>query len=651
MPEINTFAEKLNAKDISAEEIQGIWRSRRGRMALRRQYFEPLWRNGIGQFFQGITSEQSVGSRPLYSNLYEMYDFSLFSRDGLRFRNIKYPLVHAITMRSLAYELKNLPKVNFMAVGSNDQSKPIVFKNLFYQVLYDMDNVEEDFETLLDTHIYGSAVTMQLTEDYCFSVENAEWNDKTKKFDYTPTEKNYRQVGYKRMDLRHVYLDEHCRKSNLSDLNYAQVDEYMSKEEFLMRFSNEKYDQTKVIEASIVESPIDDTGVYKSWFDSQGVNFVKVSHSWDKIFDRYHILANGVLINDKNNPIPRKCGRRGKDIPISLAIQYKIPGAPYGYGNPHVVTSFNHIKNLVRLMILEITQKSAKPMVAIDPMSNFDEQNFEWGTDFIRVKPEDLKVIPITPDLNALYKLDEITDADVIRVTGININDTSSADAGETARKTIIRRESQVSIIELKLSFMTDTYFKRLYTLLKDDIQLHYQKMLDEGEEINIRTKDVKLVRGKKKSVIEHKRKGFNAFKVEAEDIDLELDIDLQLGSLAMSKELDKAQSAEMMEIAAKLPNGFDMNALTAWVVEKYGLPEDVLIGGGKTPDQNAKPEDLARGAINDPSLLPAEEQLKMGMSPEQEQQNPITAQNAIQQMPGEQQGMPAGQPMPPTAQ
>lgn len=596
--------EDLKRGDITELEVQSIWQQRRSRMSLRRQYFEPLWRNGIGQFFEGIISKNTNNTKPLYNTLYEQYDFTLFSKDGLRFSQVKYPLIHAVAMRAMANEIKNKPRPNFVAVGSNDPSKPKAFRHLFDQVLYEMDADQEDFETFLDRRIFGSSVSMVLAESYEIEVEDPTYNKKTGEYTYEKKKKKIYQCLYKKLDLRHVFFDEHCTKTTLTDCNYAQVDEYFSKDEAEQRLK--KYPADKVKQALSTEMDKEDQAVYFNLYDTQNVEHVRFTHCFDKIYDRYHLLVNGKLVNEIKSPIPRIAGRRGKDIPLALSVMYKIPGAPYGYGDSHITTNFNYIKNLVRLMILEITQKMAKPTIAVDPMSNFDEQGFEWGQDFIRVSPNDLREIQANPNLKILYDLDSLTDNDIIRVTGINFNDTTNVDVSETARKTIIRRESQNAIIELTMDYMSNSYFKRLYTLLKDDVRLHYGAMMKSGEAIKIRTDGTYLSR-KNGGYDEEKVVGFRYFDLKPEDIDFDMDLDLELGNIASSRELDKAIAGEGIDAALKIPEGFDQAGLAKWTQETYKMPESVLATQGKGIS-DMDPEELAKQNIP-PEMIPDQQQ------------------------------------------
>lgn len=624
-------------KDKDSTEAE--WTARRMRMAAHREQFETLWTTGMQRFFQGILKTYNVTSRRIYDSLYEQYDLSLFSREGLRFTDLKYPLIHSIALRGLAAELANKPKVNFVALGSNDPSKTTAFKHLFDQVLYEMDADQEDFEIFLDRRILGSAAVMVLTEEYEMTVKDPVF--KGEKMTYEEKTKASRQTLYKKIDLRNLYLDEHCKKTSLADCSYLQVDELYAKDEFLQRFA--KYGEATIDAAKVLE--IDSNKNTNPFIDQVGVEWVRVTHCFDRVYDAYHVLGNGHLLNDVGNPIPRIAGRKGKELPVALAIMYKIPNAPYGYGDPHVTTAFNSIKDMVRLMILELTQKSAKPTMAVDPMSPFDEQGFDWGQDFIRVAPNDLHEIKMNADLDILYKLDELNDNDIIRATGININDTSNTDMDETARKTVIRRESQNAIIELGMNYLSASFFKRLYTLMKDDIRLHYSAMLKNGDELSVRTKDVKLTRapGKKGGFKEEKVVGYRYFDLEPGDFDFDMELDLEIANISTSRELEKAIQQEGLEKTQFAPQGFDQAGLAKYIQEVCDMPETVL--AGQTQNISSKdPKELANEGL-DPSFLPDTQTLTPPQDA-QATQEAMAAQQAgqIQQgQPGQQPGQPTG--------
>lgn len=631
--------EVLNKADITREEVQGIWENRRSRMRIRRAQFEPLWRNGLRQFLEGIITVNTSANRPLYNQIYEQYDTTLYSKDGLRFNNLKYPLIHAITMRALSTELPNKPKINWVAVGSNDQTKPLAFRYLFDQVLYEMDSDQEDFEVFLDRRVFGSAIVMVMTETYDLTVEDPTFDKETNSYVYKKKTKKVKKCLYRKLDLRHVFLDEHCTKTSLEDCNYAQVDEYFSPDAAKKWLKSQGYNEELIDEACVGTERFDKEA-YDNWYDVNDAEFVRITHSFDKLNDRYHVLvgSQGICVNDINSPIPRIAGKKGKKIPLALAVQYKLPGAPYGYGDSHITTSFNQIKNLIRMMILEITQKTAKPILAIDPFSNFDEEGFEWGQDFVRVSPKDLNPINVNANIDSLYKLDETTDNDVIRVTGINVNDTTNVDVSETARKTIIRRESQNALIELTLNYMTSSFFIRLYTLLKEDVKLHYGAMLKSGEKIKVRTKNVKLMRGKG-GWDEEKVPGFRFFDLKEQDIDLDMECDLEMGNIASSRELSKAIMSESLQALGPFAQFFDAKGIAQYIQENQGMPESVLSSEDKVDNQTT--EQLANSGLP-PEMLPTSEQAKMNLNPSPEQ---LAQENqaAAQGVPAVQT---AGQPM-----
>lgn len=636
------YQENLAEEGITNLKIEMIWQQRRSRMQLRRAYFEPLWRAGVNRFFEGIVSQSTNGTKPLYNSLYEQYDTTMYSRDGLRFNQLKYPLIHALTMRGMANELPNLPNINFVAIGSNDPTKPTAFKHLFNQVLYEMDADQENFELLLDKTIMGTTIALVTTEEYEMTVNDPVYDPKTDDYKYIKKTKKIRQCLYKKLDLRHVLLDEKCTKTSLKDCQYATADEYFAPEAAKVFFADPKiYDQAQV--ALALQTPVqkNDSESYDQIYDTKGAEFMRVTYGWDKVYDIYHVLLNDKLINKKDTPIPRIAGRRGKDIPLAMAVQYKLPNAPYGYADPHITQSFNSIKNLIRVMILEITQKSAKPTMAVDPLSAFDESGFEWGMDFIRVSPNDLKEININPNLDMLYKLDETTDNDIIKVTGKNINDTTNSDSDETARKTIIRRESQNAITEVGMNYMSASFWNRLYTLLKDDVRLHYGAILKSGGKVQVKTKG-EILTPKNGGFDSETVSGFRFFDVKTGDIDFDMELDLELGNIASSRELDKALQKEAVDSALQMPNGFSPDGLAKWIAEINEMP-DYVLNKPTDPAASGDPKDIAHAGV-DPSMLPPSAQLQM-----QQQSPPVQPNQPPNAQPpqGNVQAPQAGQPMP----
>lgn len=590
---MSTFqlSEDLSKDNITEQEVETIWAQRRTRMLERRRYFEPIWKSAMASFYSGIFPDINQSQRNLYNPVYEQYDMSLYSRDGFRFLRMKMPIVHEVIIRKLASEVPNKPKVNFVAEGNNDPSKAIAFKHWFNQFLYDMDADQEDYEVFLGKDILGTAAVMVMTDEFEVNVkdENDEPMDK----------KKVKKTYYRNIDLRHLLLDEHCTKSNLSDCNYATVDEYYSRQEFLQKFS--KYDKDKVERAVESMQAQDDAGVYQDLFGLDSVSFVRVTRCFDKISDSYHILANGVLINKVGTGIPRIARAQGKEIPIALMIDFKMPGCPYGYSSAHVIALFNRIKNLIRQVLFEVTEKQAKPLLSVDPMSSFDEETFEWNQEFLRIKPDDIKPIQITFDTTSLYNLDKTTDEDIIRASGINFNDTSNIDAGETARKTIIRRESQNAIVELGMNYNASVYFKRLYELMKDEILFHWKDLVGQ-ESIKVRTKNVQLGRDRQGALFEEPSavEGFRYFNIQGNDLAADYELYLELANIASSRELEKAVLSEQLTAIQPYMQSFDAAGLAEYIRSILKMPDSVLQGGNK-----------------DISQLPADQVAQEGLSPE----------------------------------
>jgi len=569
--------EDLSKPAITATEVQQIWAQRRSRMQLRRKYFEPIWQSAMASYYSGIFPDINQTGNNLYNPIYEQYDMTLYSRDGFRFLRMKMPIIHDVIIRKLASEVPNKPKVNFVSAGSNDPTKAIAFKHWFNQFLYDMDADQEDFEVFLGKDILGTSAVMVMTDEYEVAVKD----ENNKPVDKKKVKKTY----YRNIDLRHLLLDEHCTKCNLSDCNYAGVDEYYSKQEFVQKFA--KYGIDKVMAASESAVMQAEGSAYTDLFGGDTVPFVRVTRYFDRISDSYHLIANDVLLNDVHTAIPRVARTQGKEIPIALAIDFKMPGSPYGYSSAHVSALFNRIKNLIRQILFEVTEKQAKPILAVDPMSSFDEETFEWNQEFMRIKPDDIKPIQINFDTIALTNLDKTTDEDIIRATGINFNDTSNIDAGETARKTIIRRESQNAIVELGMNYNASVYFKRLYELMKDEILFHWKDLVSQGE-TKVRTKNVQLGRGTDGALFEEPApvEGFRYFKLTNDDLSSDYELYLELANIASSRELEKAVLSEQLNAIQPFVQNFDAAGLAEYVRTTFKMPDSVLPGGNKDMSQ-----------------------------------------------------------------
>lgn len=578
------FYGKKLAEYGNEDECVHRWLQRANQMYVRRSYFEELWKNSLFAFVAFAIYGDEGTKRSFDSNVapeLQGYFNNKFTTFGFRFTDVRYPLEFAVVMRKLATEIKNLPTPDWMVVGSDDQSPAKLFRSIYNQATDEAGCDYEDFETWLQKDVFGSAIRWTRMVAYENTVEEPEIDEESGEMVYKEKTHQVREFKSTTVDLRHVLLDDGCRNSDLSDCQDAIVFEYYTKEQGEKVYSDIDFEGLGI-------KPTTKKQMFQDINDLNGGDqkeFYEVMNCYDKVKDEYVVIMNGKEI--RRSPIPMRSFRGRKEIPLSLFVDHKIPGQPYGYGEPAIIKAFREIKNKNRNLIYDVTKKAAKPTLAIDPLSTFNEENYTWGQDFVRVAPNDMAPIPVQANLDPAIELDRQTDSDVIMVSGINITDTTAPPSDETATKTVVRKESQVALIDLGLHFNSVTGLKRLHRINANVLLLHLKapQFAPDGSTMSdqeVITKDTKIFRSKLSTTedkfLEEDIQGVHTFKYKGEDVDFDFQPIVKLGNIAISDQLQK--NVEMEGIKALVeaaPEAYDQFGVAEFIRNRFQFPETIV--------------------------------------------------------------------------
>lgn len=571
-------------KDYESDNVAHHWLQRAQQMYQRRSFFEQMWRNSLFAFV-AFAIYGDEGTRrsfdPDTAPELQSYFNNKFTAFGFRFTDVRYPLEFAVVMRKLAVEIKNLPVPDWMVIGAEDQSPAILWKNVYNQAMDEANGDYEDFETWLQKDIFGTSIRWSRMIGYENVVQEPNITT-TGEIEYKEKKYNVREFKSTTVDLRHVLLDDGCRNSDLSDCEDAIVFEYFTKDQGEVIFSDVDFEGLGI-------KPARKNELFQDINDLNGGDnkeFYEVMNCYHETKDKYVRLMNGKVFDE--SPIPMRSYRGRKEIPLSLFVDHKIPGQPYGYGEPAVVKAFREIKNKNRNLIYDVTKKAAKPTLAIDPLSTFNEETYTWGQDFVRVAPNDMQPIPVVANLEPALELDNRTDTDIVIATGVNILDTAAPPSDETATKTVIRKESQVALIDLGLHFNSVTGLKRLHRINANILQLNLKvpEFNPDGSTKEFReviTQGKQIFRSQLESTeeqfMEEDNQGVHGFQYKGEDIDFDFHPIIKLGNIAISDQLQKSVEEEAIALMAQVaPQAIDQMGMAEYLRESRGLPEGVVL-------------------------------------------------------------------------
>jgi hypothetical protein len=598
---------KYPNKTIEETSIAGHILSEIEKMKTDREPMETEW-NEAANAYQTIIDEFKrmfdVNKAP------ELQFRNYYSKH--RLSDIRLPVEFSIIQRKLTYIMSNIPKPSWISVNmskkqSERQATGKMFKYIFDYVWYLCDGDFELFKTIIKSLIYSIGYIHWWHE---YSKYDCEVPDTFENGEivYKKVTKVISRTRVEDMDPRHVFLDYNA--SDISGVMRGAFIKHYSPSKAKQIFGDKIKDLLPITPIECFLKPYESkSGTNK--------NVYEAIYWYDEVMDRYAIVINGqhinryegVRINTENtgwSPIPSD----DKKFPIAFFIDHFIDGSKYGMGECKLAKPLRIVKNNARNLIFDVMKKIGFQTLIIDPLSDFDEEEYEFGQPFIRAAVDDIKPLPVSANLDVAVQMYDQTDNDVAQFTGINISDTGNPTQNETATKTAVRRESQLAIIENYLKFNTPFGFKRLWLGMKNTIRIagKVPEITEKGDTKNmlIMTDGVKLFR-KGSTVAEQSEKGSWVFETKPEDFDDDMELVLQIGNIAYTKELEDEKKREgITKLMALAVPGGPVNGyrLAQESAQLDGLPEDIVntepakeqgdIDLNKSPEEITKNLDLA---------------------------------------------------------
>lgn len=557
------------------------------RMSLARQYKEDEWYQN-NHAYQAIV-DYYIARNSFDPNVAPELQFrSLYQNRNLT--DLKLPVEFAIIQRKLTTIMGNLPKMNWVPLAPDaDQdeidSMSTLFKNLFDYVWYLTDGDIELFKVILCSLIYGTGTIEWWHEYYEKTCELPESVDEMGKVTYRTLTKIVSKTRCQNRDIRHVLFDENAL--DIGTIQKGVIIEQYGEETFKSKFKQYRIEGVKPV------APVECFLKVGDERRSQPYQVIELVKKYDEVLDQYVLIANGQHINpyegkrgNKENegisPIPSY----DKMFPIAVFIDHWMDGEFYGLGECTIAKPLRYVKNNIRRMFFDVMKKVGFPTLIIDPNSDFDEEDYEFGDPFIRAEVDEIKPIPVSANLQPAIELDKLTDNDIAVYTGVNILDTANQTKDETATKTALRRESQNALTENYLKFNMNNGFKRLWVGMGKSIMTHYKtpRINDysrEPEGFKIQTKGVKLYRDPSTKIVEEqKEKGIHIFEIKPDDFAPDYDLVLEMSSIAYTKELENQKKTEAITSLKLYPpqaNVVNFNKLGEIEAKLGGLPEDVI--------------------------------------------------------------------------
>lgn len=483
------------------------------------------------------------------------------SRDGLA--NYNMPVAFSIIMNKHAEEIQTQPQVKIEAVEAGDMGKE-EFVHEAWDSAWNVDNTDETLaEAYIERDILGTVVVKETYEVRVRTVKErvvGQGGDDEKSVYQDKVIVDYDDVKSRVVSLENFAWDETAK--DIDDARDCVEWFDMSLDNIMQEFSSKKiYKNLDKILAGVHEINKIDNKEDRDVGDDKK-DMVTIYEYWNKMEDRYIVIANNVVIRD--TPIPYD----HKELPYAIAYAYKKKKSKYGRGVIELCEPFIDLRNSLRNMGTDGVKRRTEPTIFIDESVVFLDDDEYWGGPKRVQNAGGIKEFVIPDTSKAVYDLNAQNDEDIITTTGIDFKSVLSAPS-ETATKTAVKKENQLKMVSQGIKMLERTFFRRWFNLRLSNLQQFYSQerldfILNENpknktgiEQVNayktIRVKGKKIDYKKNKLTIKKTARD-TLFTMNPEVIRGQFDIRVvSASSLFVSQELKRAKSLESLEVLAKI--------------------------------------------------------------------------------------------------
>lgn len=454
--------------------------------------------------------------------------------------------------------------------------------------------------------------TVKSIKDYDPATEDVDW-EKKKIFDFD-------DVYFETVNPRYFWLEESA--ATISDANDC-VRKYIFSEETFHRKFDSKYEKAKDVK---VKGQVIKDEFFKPFIGTgTGTNEICVYKYQNKSKDVMWWIANGVLLNEPDDPIPF----HHKQLPYAeLKLAPYDRYTFYGLSLPRIVEDLQHEINTLRNMKVDQTHLNIFSPFFYSAEEDLDETIFtiEPGVGIPVSDPGAFKFFKqgdVGPDA---YKMEEAFDQDIRQATGFDLR-LQGLRGGGTATETSILKETSLKRINLYLRFMEELCMPDFAELWKDAIQQFYFTSSETKKRKTKKRVRVKPEKGKVRFKIREQEEVFRSIKIPKADIINFRGVDTVEGfnflyvtedkirgkfganvkigtTISISKELDKQVKLQLYSIFAR-----------ETLVKRYKLVQDVLKSHDRDPEEYME---LTPEINISESIALAEEQNKQIMAGEE---------------------------------
>jgi len=521
-----------------------------------------------------LTSKTGAGSSPF--GLLDDYNDDPLS-------NIHLPVEFSEIMRKLSDYMKNIPKYRWISLSERDDAQELgkLFSKVFDWCWSEAKGDYELFKTILSMLIYGDGFIWAYHERRKGTTHVPYVDEKTKKVEFKKEDRHISRLKLENIDVRDFVYDPAAL--NIEEADWCFIDKYYTEEK-----AEEIFEEYKVDWSLLKTTNTKDSHQYKNVNESKDGQLAEYYHCkyyYNQTKDEFIITIDDYVIEESHIPSSPDDGE--KRIPVAVFQDHHLLGEVYGMGESEIVKPHRVIKNNLTNIVFDASRQDVYGTLVVDPYASFDPEDFRRGQEYIQCEPNMVSQLQSNANLGWVNDFYQTNDNQQVVSTGVNHMDTSNSSGAETATKTLLRTESQKSVVELGMKFNESTGFQRLGLIIKDLIRLHFPSYPINKRRIRIEGERFVKKDGK---IASETTKDYTHFNVEPDELKDDLDLVIEMGNIAVTKALETQLQTEGIQLMLQLPPeiGKDgqpkpvvsSSGIAKWAQERYILPEDVLAEG-----------------------------------------------------------------------
>ena len=389
--------------------------------------------------------------------------------------NVWVPMTYWLTMTAMTEIVQQDPTLTMLPSSKEDEVFAKIMEEIAAATLDKGNFLIEWYKLCMNAGIFGTGFLYEYYRcDSRVIKELSEYDPKTNKFEYTKKKiSEYEDVYAESFSPYHAYPDP--KATSMDNCRYFFRRFIHGENDFKAKYKDKfkNVDYVKGAGRSL------DENVDWEWWDTTGLNYleddqIETLWGWDKVEDRMVVMANGVLLTEPDMPIPYK----HKQIPIISMPWVMRPNRFWGKGMCEMLEKLQYERNVSRNLALDQARLNILKVFFVNAEEGITPDQLQLKPGLaISVKGDPRNAVyPLEySDLKSSYfKLDEMTDQDSVRATGIAPELTGVSKA-ETATQASIMKEATLKRMQLQILMYYKDSLTRFGRLRVHNIQQFYK--------------------------------------------------------------------------------------------------------------------------------------------------------------------------------